>query len=65
MWRNGTVYEPARLGAASAKGIATFAQDASVTAAAMKTAAKKAHHRSRDLARMMKTAQAAEKKEAD
>jgi transposase len=58
MWRKGTVYDPARLGASSARGLATLAQDATATALAMKRAAAKAHNRSRDTLRSLRTAQA-------
>jgi len=60
MWRRGTVYEPARLGLR-----APSRQDATVEALGMKTAGKKAHYRSRDNARALRTAQNADRKEAD
>jgi transposase len=63
MWRKGMAYEPARLGASSARGLATYAQDATAAALAMKVAAKKAHRRSRDLSRALRTAEAAAPKE--
>jgi len=60
MWRRGTVYEPARLGLRVPPG-----QDASIETLGMKRAAKKAHCRSLDTARALRTADAADRKEAD
>jgi transposase len=42
MWRNGTVYDPALVGYASARGLAVRAQTAELEAAAMRRAARKA-----------------------
>jgi hypothetical protein len=47
MWRTGTVYEAARVGIASAQGIARHAQALEVEASAMKRAAAKDRVRSR------------------
>jgi transposase len=63
MWRKGTVYEPARLGASSARGLAGLAQEANVAAVAMKLAAKKARMRSGQVSRALRTATAATPKE--
>lgn len=60
MWRKGTVYEPARLGAPCSHRLA---QDTDVTAVAMKVAAKKAHNRSSETSRALRTARAAAPKE--
>jgi len=60
MWRKGSVYEPARLGSRLRSE-----QDPGVAAIAMKRAAKKEHNRSRDNARALRTAQAADRKEAN
>ncbi len=48
MWRKGTVYEPERVGMASANGIAEHAQSLEVEAAAMKRAADKVRRRHLD-----------------
>jgi transposase len=48
MWRKATVYEPDRVGMASAKGIAQHAQSLEVEAAALKRAAGKSHRRHLD-----------------
>lgn len=56
MWRKGTVYEPARLGMSSARGLAAVAQEASFTATAMRTAAMKAERRSRKTSRKLRNA---------
>jgi transposase len=64
MWRKGTVYEPARLGAPTARALTGSQQDPKAAAIATRKAQKKAHNRSRDTARALRTAQAAEGKEA-
>jgi hypothetical protein len=64
MWRKGTVYEPARLGAPTTRGLTGSEQDPRAAAIATRKAAKKAHNRSRDTARALRTAQAAGGKEA-
>jgi transposase len=46
-WRRGTVYDPARVGHASARGLAEHAQDLQVRAAAMARAATKTQLRQR------------------
>jgi transposase len=63
MWRTGTVYDPARLGASSARGLAGLAQASSVTAAAMQAAARRARIRSCHVSRALRTAEAAAPKE--
>jgi transposase len=64
MWRKGTAYEPARLGASSARGLADLAQDASAAAAAMSIAAKKARRRSQQVRNALRVATQAAKEEA-
>lgn len=56
MWRDGTVYEAARLGASSARGLARSAQDAQVRADAMKRAANKMKIRTRGQRRKERSA---------
>lgn len=60
MWRRGTVYEPARLGEASARGLSHLAQDTAVTAAAMRLAATKARRRALEVSKALHHAAAKE-----
>ena len=60
MWRKGTVYEPKRLGLRS-----PTEQNATAAATGMKKAAKKAHNRSLDTARALRTANVVAREEAD
>jgi transposase len=56
MWRHGTVYEAALVGAASARGLARQAQSLDAQAAGMKRAAQKAAIRQRDARRHARAA---------
>jgi transposase len=56
MWRKGAVYEPARLGEASARGLDELAQHAAVTAGAMRLAATKARRRELKVSRVLRRA---------
>jgi len=47
MWRHGTVYDPSKVGLASARGLSLAAQSAAVRAAAMQQAARKIQRRRR------------------
>jgi transposase len=60
LWRKGAVYDPARLGASSGRGLEERAQDATVAAKAMLAAAEKTRRRVRDAARVLRVALAKE-----
>jgi len=65
IWRKGTTYDPAWLATSSARGLAGSAQQAASTADAMALAAKKAHNRKRDRARMLRIAQSCRNQEVE
>jgi transposase len=60
LWRKGTIYDPARLGTSSARGLAEQAQDTATAAKAMLAAAEKTRRRVRDASRVLRAAEAKE-----
>ncbi len=64
MWRKNAAYDPARLGAASAVGLAGQAQNVAATATAMRAASTKSKQRMGKMTRALRTAMTAEEEVA-